>query len=981
MDEPGEKSVKPDNKSGVSQLNLPALYIDRNGPSDPAKLTFVAATGTNRSTFLAANEKLHLDSPEIVSGGDLTGVVNLAANGDMLRLLWIDESGRVAAAQDCVQPGNLNGGAFTFKMPPGTFGHLHKIALVRVPPNGGNIKLEAFEPLRVNEALFWDDYVVLSADDSARKLFPSCAARLELALQRSENPLYLPGWELRANTYAKSRDTKIFERQPPIFDEEAIKKAAASMTKNVAGRGSGLSLWSLGDGNDLSNLSQPFDYDMSAGTLDMFRTWLQSRYGTLKLLNTQWKTNFADWDKVVPPTTDEVKMALNTNYSKRMAILKTGDLEKKLQRRGDEPMFAIDPKELHTPANENVSAWADFRAFNDFAFSRVLREFCKIADDADRKSQTGFVNAQAPSAWGGWEYRNISRSVEWIEEHSSFVAREIMRGLAPRMHCISAAGGQEAASVHRLWDRWLRGDNGCLLPAFADAVIPPFDDIGEMTRGLTLLRNQARGHADPIAIYYSPRSVYLHWMIDSETDGSAWLYRDGRAEAVRGTLNLQLKSWLLLLEDLGYAPYFVHPEDVVAGDLHYPETKVVILPKVLSLSQNEARALREFVNAGGCVIADGECGTFDGMGKRRGPLAGEPKSVGAMDADFGIARKDFIALERDGRFRGDPISSRLVMRGKDNKPVGAESPELRVLEPGISASGGVAHAASADGGKALFSKSSGLGRYFYLNLCMQDYERLRSEKTAPGFKYNGLTNQAYAEKYGAPTGGEALRLAVSDILDEMVGENPLNVKWSTGAQARGLKRVRFDLGSGAAFYAIMPLADAGGDETKPELKGAPLDESALAEVGDGKAHCWYDMRRGEYLGTAEVAKVKIEPNRPAILAALPYAVEKVALKVRRLDKAHIFKINAELIVAGGLPRRHVFHIEVLDLAGKPMPYFAANISAENGACTHEIALGINDPPGTYRVVVRDVLTGKSAEGDLVKDGVEYNGLKFEPKAQ
>ena len=67
----------------------------------------------------------------MVYGGEVTGVVNMAANGDLLRLVWIDEAERVAGGGRLRQTANLIGGPFSFKMPMGTFGHQHKIALIR----------------------------------------------------------------------------------------------------------------------------------------------------------------------------------------------------------------------------------------------------------------------------------------------------------------------------------------------------------------------------------------------------------------------------------------------------------------------------------------------------------------------------------------------------------------------------------------------------------------------------------------------------------------------------------------------------------------------------------------------------------------------------------------------------------------------------------------------------------------------------------
>ncbi len=975
--EDGKKNSTAKPKPAVPERVLPAYYLDRDESGHPVGLRYVAESGAKDGLFLTATGVLKLNSYEVAAGGDVLGTVDVAENGDQMRLLWIDEAGRISASMD-LAPGVK---PFTFTTPPGTFGHRHKLVLVRVPKNG-NLKVEAIENFRVTEPFAWNDYAVLSSDDFARLLFPTRAVRLEWALQRNENPLYLPKQPMLTDAYAKTRDVKLFQRQPPLFDETSMQAAGAALLKNIAGRTSGLSLWSLGDGADLSNMAAPFDYDMSAGTLDIYEAWLRDRYGTLKTINTQWKTGFKEWTEIGPVITDMMKARMNPVYSQRLAALKGGDPDGKLERRGNDPVFTVNPKDFHPLRDENISAWADFRAFNDYAFSRLLREFRKMAQQSDGTAQVGVLNMLPPMAWGGWEYQNIAKSVDWAEEHQSFVSRELLRNFGPQIHFLTASGGQDAAAVHRLWDRWLRGDNGCILPPAGDAAKPPIEDIREMAQGLTLLRNQARVFADPVAIYYSPRSMYVHWMLDSEVDGSTWLNRDARSESGRGTMHNQLKSWLLLLEDLGYAPHFITPDDMAGDDVRFPDTKIIILPKVIALSKNEAEMLRRFVKSGGCVVADGECGTFDGWGKRRDTPSPEGKQTGSLDADFGIARKDYVSNERNGAFRGDPSASRLTLHTKDGKAIGADSPEMRVLEPGIIAAGAISHASAGGGAKALFSKAQGKGRFFYLNLCLLDYARLRGEQVAPGFSYAGMTEREYADKFGTPTGGEALRLAVSDIIDEIVGESPLVVKRDSGLPARGLKRMRFDLGGSSAFIAVMPLADAGGGEITPILKGAPLAQAASIIAGDNGNYHWYDMRKGVYLGNGPTAAVKIEPNRPALLASLPYQVDRMSVKVRRLLQNNIFKINPEVIVAGPAPGKHVFHVEVTDPAGNIMPYYSANLVAENGTCSHVIALSISDPAGVYHVKVRDVLTGKEAEGDLVKEGVDYEGLKLEaPKTQ
>ena len=995
---------------------LPALYLEAADGKD-AQLSYVADPGRRNALQTSfAPGALKLESYEIAYGTELKGTFFQPYDNDALHLLWIDEAGRVCAelpvgagadAAAAVKPDGpeASARAFQFKMPAGTFGHKHKLALVRVPKKGGVTKVEAVETFRVVEALSWDDYVVASRDDSARRLIPAHAVQLEMGLQNGENPLLLANWDATAAAYAKTRDPKLLERQPALLNDAAMEKALAASAKNFSTKTTGLNLWSFGDGAELTHFAAPLDLDQSPEALEDYRVWLRERrYGSLKALNAAWRSEEKDWTKIMPTGTDAVKARGSKAYAAKIEVLKKGDPDKQLERRGEDPVFKLAAKDMRVPGGENFAPWADFRAYNDYAVASALHVFRARAVATDRAAvggslaQCGLSNIQAPSAWGGWSYDNLARSLDWAEEHDSVVAREILRGYsrqsAAPIHFLTQTSSLEPVEVHRLWDRWLRGDNGCLLaaqtpdagaaPGEAPAV-PPLEDIGEMARGLTLLRNQALAHSDPIAIYYSPRSVYLHWMLDSEEEGSAWTHRDARSGAARDSASLQMKAWLMLLEDLGYAPFFIDPETVCEGGLKFPATKIVILPKVLSLSVREAQALKNFAQAGGCVIADGACGTFDGAGRRRGPLGAEPRALGALDAEFGIARKDLKLNESDGRFKGDAGAARLYIKSAVGQSTGPDAPELRVLEPGIVTNGGTPHASTSNNARALFSNAArdksavGHGRYFYLNLCLMDYPRLRAEKTAPGFKFSGISEAAYAEKYGAPTGGEALRLVLADILEQFIAENPLTLHAENGTSLRGIKRAGFELDGGARIHALMPLADFESVAGKPVLLGAPLSASTNAYAGDGQAHFWYDMRSGEFLGHVLEAKIKLQPNRPALLAALPYGADRIVLQVRRINQSNVFKVSAALQVTGGQPGLHVFHFEVADTAGNIMPWHAANCIAEHGACVHEIAIGINAPAGAYHVKVRDVLSGKSAEHDLVKESVEFDGLNFDEK--
>ncbi|HEY3320507.1 MAG TPA: beta-galactosidase [Planctomycetota bacterium] len=671
----------------------------------------------------------------------------------------------------------------------------------------------------------------------------------------------------------------------------------------------------------------------------------------------------------------------------------------KIEERDGLSGFVLAADEAVQPGKENFAAWCDWREFNNFAFSRVLREYRSYLNELGGPAQVGLLDAQPPLPWGGWDWWQLARTLDWAEEHDSVLARELLNSMgrsasrtrAPGLSDVSGArllsrvNAANNGDIYRVWDRWLRGDYGCILPKPeswlkapeyqpAAEVQPLLADLQAFTQGLTLLRETASRASDPVAIYYSPRSMELHWLLDSEADGAFWLKRTGAEEAKRSSALLDMNAWHVLLEDLGLSPRFISSQQAVAGELSSQKIKVLILPKVLSISDAEARALREFAKNGGIVIADGACGTFDGTGSRVlvvGKLAGDPRPVGVLDRDFGIARKDLKVLECGGAYSGGTREACVRMKdASTGQATGPEGADLKVLEPGISTLGAWNAGEAAMGAPALISKRAGAGRFMYLNLAMQDYPALRLSADAAGFEFHDLTAKDYEQKFGQPTGGEALRLVIGDILAEALGESALRVRKEDGTAPRGLRRVRYALGERCSLYALMPLAS----ETAGGLQ-SPLKEKLPLWVGEARVRHWYDVRAGKYLGVGQMVQAEVEPLRATMLAALPYSVDRLSVKVRRTDQRGKFKLNAVVVAKGGSPGKHIFHVEVYAPSGERLPHYAKNVIAEDGQWNYELALGLNEPLGTYRMVLRDVVSGVTAEASLLKDYVEYSGVR------
>jgi len=286
-----------------------------------------------------------------------------------------------------------------------------------------------------------------------------------------------------------------------------------------------------------------------------------------------------------------------------------------------------------------------------------------------------------------------------------------------------------------------------------------------------------------------------------------------------------------------------------------------------------------------------------------------------------------------------------------------------------------AHGWSAGGSAALLNKSSGAGHFIYLNLSVQDYPTLREGPMPDDFLFHGMSGPEYVKKFGMPTGGEALRLVIGDILGDSLPVNPLHVWSANGTPLRGMKREQFNLGKDAALFAVLPLGRT--DDAGTTVTGQSITEPTPIWVGLDEPRHWFDVRSGAYLGWGASIQVTADPVRPLLLTALPYRTERIYIKIGRTDPRGSYTVHAALR-ASSEPVLHVFHVEITDPLGKVLRHYTQNVVAEGGQWNSDIVLGVNEAAGRYHIVIRDVATGATGTGDLLKDFAEYSAL-VEPK--
>ncbi len=435
------------------------------------------------------------------------------------------------------------------------------------------------------------------------------------------------------------------ERPYSLADPKTIDMLKTWLRQNVGTTTKGLVYgYAFDDEISLGSFNTPIEVDIHPLSVAWYRRWLSHRYGSIAKLNTSWGKDYVSFETVPPMSFEDLRQANSAP-----------------------PLRGW-----------NLAPWMEWRHFMDYQFAQVLAGLTRYTNTLDPKIPAGFVGGQQPSAYGGFDYALLSRAVQWMESMDMGGSNEILRSLWNRPRRVRSmtydGAGPYKWSVWLLWQRLARGlqvniawpagwmrDKAAgtreLSPAI-EQLAPTFREI-QSSASEFIVHPDSYLEADPIGLYYSHPSIRAGWAMDSVTHGATWPRRSSSMDDDNlSSARLRL-SWCKLLEDLGYQYDFVSYLDVEEGRVDLTKRfKVIILPQIICLSNREAGALREFVQAGGTLIADCLCGLLTETGRGRGS--------GALDDLFGIIRdeaKGYLngksITEVDAEYYDKPFPQRL----------------------------------------------------------------------------------------------------------------------------------------------------------------------------------------------------------------------------------------------------------------------------------------------------------------------------------
>ncbi len=710
------------------------------------------------------------------------------------------------------------------------------------------------------------------------------------------------GYLTKKELFKRTGDKK-FLRRTPSFNDPTFMQALSDIVRAAARNKAryNMDYYFVGDEGSLTSYGDAVDFDWSPGTLADFRGWLREEYGTLPALNKEWRTDFKDWDNVVPYTTEEARK------------------------------------------NGSFAPWADHRTFMEITFARAYQTVREAVIQGDRDAHIAVSGTQATNAYDGADWSRLDRVIDdflsydggnqW-DMHRSFAKPDAMIGFwtGYGSHGLAVQNAIWTAAIHNVLH-----PNIFWMYSFLDPDMTYSQSARDMGQTFKSLKFEGVGkllmestrQQDGIAIHYSMPSVHGATILEyhqrsSDDDGEV-------PKETSASFPANRDGWVRTIKDLGLQFDFVSSEQLEQGSLASGKYKVLILPLSLALSPAEAKNIEDFVAAGGVVIADAAAGIMDSHCAWR--------QTGSLNELFGItaATSNKRALKTAaGEVVVNDEGARWGLTAK-------ELSGLTTAEPDIRAAGGMALIRIGDT-DAVIVRQIGKGWAIYLNTLFDNYPKQRAEKFG-GANYRALID-ALLDRSGVRPAVE-IRSADGKRL--------------TQAQ---VARYRFgDAEIVTVVKDNVAVAGIVGRDGVTIYNDADLGQVARQEIIIKLPRKLYvtDVRSGKRLGYTDVVHSSVLVGDAAVLAL---SSDENTLTLRGPAESTLGEHPAFTLTSSRPGRRLIrFHVFAPD--GSMLPAYANNLLSDNTTSTFALPSALNDPAGAYTVRATDVVTGATAETKII----------------
>ena len=387
-------------------------------------------------------------------------------------------------------------------------------------------------------------------------------------------------------------------RQPCLNDLDYLSKVEEDLKKKIENELHFSTYeFSCGDECHFASWRPPYDkYELCwcDRCVSKFHEYLEDKYGNIKRLNQEWKTDYTSFDEIKPVTYQE----------------------------------AIENPKLRP-------LWINYRIFMEDTWTGIFEYAKEIITRIIPNAKVGYEGSQRgyvfTNSFTAEDYYKLSQIMTLNNPYSHPFIRYAFKDFAKEGSLLGLGwqGSYGAGIKNRKIDPWrvlFFGANSLWIwhgPPREQSVVSPdlsfyeyfrpyISQIPELKKGIGKLFISSKREDDGIAILYSNTSVHASALTP-------------QLPPICENLNFFVRYF----ESSGYQFRIISYKQLEDGILNKEKFKVLILPYAQSISQKQAKEIISFVNNGGIVIADIRPGVCDENGNFY-------QNGGVLDNIFGI---------------------------------------------------------------------------------------------------------------------------------------------------------------------------------------------------------------------------------------------------------------------------------------------------------------------------------------------------------
>ncbi|MFO7975439.1 MAG: beta-galactosidase trimerization domain-containing protein [Candidatus Hydrogenedentota bacterium] len=660
---------------------------------------------------------------------------------------------------------------------------------------------------------------------------------------------------------------------PSLFDDGWIERQRTSM--EISCRQAAPyhpPAYTLGDENYLAR--DRTEVDVSPENVAAFNEWLRAHYPDIGALNAVWKTSYTSFDDI------------------------------------REPMLLDEAAEQ----TASFAPWFDFRLFMDTAFADLHETFAGFVRKEDAGAKVGWDGFLRYHWLAGYDFYKLTRNLELNQVYTTHplqgeLVRSFKRPDALTGEWGNAVADNEAGFSAINWHNLFRGHNSCwwwtswgcdYIPFNPDMSISHmgtwfFDSAAEVKAGPGKLLLHGRRDDSGVAVLYNQADLFaakLRAAMPHDAPVTDW--------------RANLKGVMHALEDIGCQYSFVAAAEIETDPGRLDGYRVLVLPLATCMSDALVQAVRDFVQDGGVVIADGRASLLTGNGLIRDHRL--------LDDVLGVQLAAGLQA-----FQAEPVSMSIELAG--------ESATVSALETNIETASGSAELVAEDV-PYLIRNDFGKGHAVLLNMPFATVSTLRAEERER-LLLDPLTQY----------------LALGDV-------KPYAELKVDGEPARCIEQTLFV--DGDLRYLCL----------QQDILHRSLEAQELTVTIDAPAYV-YDVRKGGAVAQEPVRKwsATISRGYPLVYALLPCPVTEVSAAMdSECARGATLKVATTVKAEGAQPQYHFVHLDVF-APGSDTSHreYSQNIECPNGQGSGTIPFALNDPMGAWRLVFRDVASGAKTE--------------------